>query len=156
MWAILEARFHHISPMSVTRIFSDACAVKISDSKDILDYTNRYQVAFDKIISLTTEDGWMSRRTVEITLQGSRLRHLGKDYAALVLTIETEWKKETTNFSDTILRVICHAEINKGNAQDLAKSTKVLSTGVQRAPKGTCTTPECVERRVTTHYNDRC
>lgn len=68
MWAILEARFHHISPMSVTRIFSDACTVKLSDCKDIIDYTSRYQVAFDKIISLTTEDGWMSRRTVEMTL----------------------------------------------------------------------------------------
>lgn len=52
-WAILEARFHHISPMSVTRIFSDSCAVKLSECKDIIDYTSRYQVAFDKITSLT-------------------------------------------------------------------------------------------------------
>ena len=156
MWAILEARFHHISLMSVIRIFSDACAVKLLECKDIINYTSRYQVAFDKITSLTTEDGWMSRKTVEITLQGSLLQHLGKGYSALVSAIETEWKEETTNLSDTILRVIRHAEINKGNAQDLAESTKVLSTGIQRAPKGTCTTPECVERRVTSHYNDRC
>ncbi len=90
MWAILEARFHHISPMSVTRIFSDACAVKLSDCKDIIDYTSRYQVAFYKIISLATKDGWMSRITVEMTLQGSLFRHLGKEYAALVSAIETE------------------------------------------------------------------
>lgn len=156
MWAILEARFHHISPMSVTRIFSDACGVKLSDCKDVIDYTSRYQVAFDRIISLTTEEGWMSRKTVEMTLQRSLLRHLGKDYSALVSAIETEWKEYTTNLSNTILRIIRHAEINKGNTQDLTEGTKVLSTGVQRAPKRACTTPECVERGVTTHYNDRC
>ena len=88
----------------------------------------------------------MSRRTVEMTLQGNFFRHLGKDYAALVSAIETKWKKETTNLSDTILRVIRHAEINKGNAQDLAKITKVLSIGVQKASKKTCTTLECVEK----------
>ena len=98
----------------------------------------------------------MSRKTVEITLQGSLLRHLGKDYSALISAIETEWKEETTNLSDTILRVIRHAEINKGNAQDLAESTKILSTGIQRAPKGTYTKPECVEKGVTSHYNNRC
>lgn len=142
--------------MSVIQIFSDACAIKLSECKDIIDYTSRYQVAFDKITSLTTEDGWMSRKTVEMTFQGSLLQHLGKDYSALVSAIETEWKEETTNLSDTILRVIRHAKINKGNVQDLAKSTKVLSTGIQIAPKETCTTPKYVERGVTTHYNDRC
>lgn len=93
---------------------------------------------------------------LEMMLQGNLLRHLGKDYSALVSAIETECKEETTNLSDTILRIIRHAEINKGNAQDVAGNTKVLATVTQRAPKGTCTTPECVERGVTTHYNDRC
>ena len=81
---------------------------------------------------------------------------LGKDYSALVLAIETKWREETTNLSDTILRVIRHAEINKGNAQDVVENTKVLATATHRAPKGTCTTPECIERGVTTHYSDRC
>ena len=90
MWAILESRFHHISSMSVTQIFSDAYVLKHSACKDIINYTSRYQVAFDTIISLTTEDGWMLRRTVEMTLRGSLLRHLGKYYAALVSAIKTE------------------------------------------------------------------
>lgn len=156
MWAILEARFHHISPMSVIRVFSDACTIKLSECKDVLECTSRYQIAFDKITSLITENSWMSRKTIEMALQGNLLRHLGKDYSALLSVIETEWKEETTNLSDTILRVIRHAEINKGNAQDVAGNTKVLATVTQRAPKGTCTTPECVEKGVTTHYNDRC
>lgn len=41
MWTILADRFHHISPMSVTRIFSDACSVKLSECKDVIDYTSR-------------------------------------------------------------------------------------------------------------------
>lgn len=99
----------------------------------------------------------MSRRTIEMTLQGSLLRHLGQNYSALVSAIETGWTEDTTNLSDTILRVIRHAEIQKGNALDnAAEPPKVMVTNTQRAPKGTCTTPECVERGVTTHYNDRC
>ena len=102
--------------MSVIQIFSDTCTVKLSECKDIIDYTNRYQAAFDKITSLTTEDGWMSRKTIEMTLQGNLLRHLSKDYSALILAIETKWKEKPTSLSDTILKVICHAKINKGNA----------------------------------------
>lgn len=106
MWTILADRFYFISPMSVTRIFSDACNVKLSECKDVIEYTSRYQIAFDKIVSLTSEEGWMSRKTAEMTLQGSLLRHLGQNYSALVSAIETGWKEDTTNLSDTILRVI--------------------------------------------------
>ncbi len=49
MWTFLENKFQHISPMSVTRIFSKACNIKLSDCKDVMDYTGRYQVAFNKI-----------------------------------------------------------------------------------------------------------
>lgn len=90
-------------------------------------------------------------------LQGSFLRHLGQNYSALVSAIKTEWTEDTTNLSDTILRVICHAEIQKRNALDnAAEPPKVMVINTQRAPKGTCITPKCVERGVTTHYNNRC
>lgn len=42
MWSILGNRFQHISPMSVTRLFIDACNIKLYDCKDIIDYTSRY------------------------------------------------------------------------------------------------------------------
>ncbi len=42
MWTFLENRFQHISPMSVTRIFSKAYNIKLSDCKDVMDYTDRY------------------------------------------------------------------------------------------------------------------
>lgn len=158
MWTFLENRFQHISPMSITRIFCEACNIKLSDCKDVMDYTGRYQVAFDKIQSLITEDSWMSKRIVEMTLQGSLLRHLGREYSALISAIETVWRDETTNLGDTILRVVRHAEITKGNEEDNADYTnaKVLAANIHRAPKGTCTTKKCIERGVTTHYTDRC
>ncbi len=161
MWTILKDRFQHISPMTVTRVFSDACNVKLSDCRNIIDYTSRYQIAYDKILSLIGENStWISKKTVELTLQGNLLRHLGKDYSALVTTIETEWKEETTSLSDTVLRVVRHAEINKGNERDMVSSASVnaLAVGAQRerAPRGTCTNQECIDRGSTAHYNDRC
>ena len=89
--------------MSVTRTFVDALNTKLSDCKDVVEYTSRYQIVFDKILSLLNDDSWMSKKTVEMTLQGSLLRHLGKDYSALVSAIETTWTDETTNLQDTIL-----------------------------------------------------
>lgn len=97
------------------------------------------------IVSLTSENGWMSRKTIKMTLQRKLLHHLGKDYSALVSAIETRWKEDTTNHSDTVLRIIRQAEINKGSAQD-TKKPQILVTGMHRAPKGTCKTPECIER----------
>ncbi len=73
MWTILQDRFHQISPMSVSRVFVDACNVKLSDCKDVVDYTSRYQIAFDKLLSLITEESWMPRKSIEMTLQGSLL-----------------------------------------------------------------------------------
>lgn len=88
-----------------------------------------------------------------MTLEGSLLCHLERDYAAFVSAIETNWKDKTTDLADTILRVIRHAEINKGNNKDNA-DVKVLAANIHRAPKGICTTKECVKREVTTHYTD--
>lgn len=141
--------------MSVTRIFADVYNVKLSDCKDVLDYTSCYQIAFNKLVSLISTEGWMSWKTVEMTLQRSLLRHLEQNYSAFVSAIETGGTENTTNLSDAILRVIHHAEIPKGNALDnVAEPPKVMVTNTQRAPKGTCTTPECVKRGVTTYYND--
>ena len=76
MWTILQDKFHHISPMSISRVFVDACNVKLLDCKDVVDYKSRYQIAFDKFLSLITEESWISRKSIEMALQGSLLRHL--------------------------------------------------------------------------------
>lgn len=51
MWIVLEKKFQHISPMSMTKIFLDAYAVKLLDCNNIIDYTSRYQITFDKLLS---------------------------------------------------------------------------------------------------------
>ena len=140
--------------MSVTRIFLDVCAVKLSDCNNIIDYTSCYQITFDKLLSLLNTKSWMTKKTIEMILQRSLLHHLGRDYAALVSAIKTNWKDETTDLADTILRVIRHAEINKSNNKDNA-DVKVLAANIHRAPKGTCTTKRYVKRGVSTHYTDR-
>ncbi len=134
MWIILEKRFQHISLMSMTRIFLDVYAVKLSDCNNVIDYTSRYQIAFDKLLSLLNTESWMSKKTIKMTLQGNLLRHLGRDYTALVSAIDTNWKEETTNLADTILRVIRYADINKGNDKDNA-DVKVLAANIHRAPR---------------------
>ncbi len=87
----------------------------------------------------------MSKKTVEMALQRSLLRHLGKDYLALVSAIETVWKDKTTDLSDMILRVTRHAKINRGNEKDSIPNAKVLAANIYRAPKGTYITKECME-----------
>lgn len=149
-------------PYERDRTFAEVLNTKLSDCKDIVEYTSRYQIAFDKILSLLNDDSWMFKKTVEMTIQGSLLRHVGKDYSALVSAIETTWTDETTDLQDTILRVIRHAEINKDNNQDIADnaslSTNALAVNAQRerAPRGTCTTQECIDRRSTAHFMERC
>lgn len=96
----------------------------------------------------------MSKRSIEMTLQGSLLRHLRKDYSVVVSAIETGWTEETTNLSDTILRIIRHAEIKKGNEEDSTENIKIVATGAPRAPKGTCTTQECIDRGSTAYFTD--
>lgn len=151
MWTLLKNRFQHISPISVSRTFAEVLNTKLSDCKDIVEYTSRYQVAFDKILSLLNNDSWMFKKTVEMTLQDSLLRHLGKDCSVLVSAIKTTWTDETTDLQDTIFWVIRHAEINKDNDQDIAgnasSSTNALTVNTQRehAPRGTCTTQECID-----------
>lgn len=62
--------------MSVIRIFLDANAVKLLDCNDVINYTSYYQIAFDKLLNLLNTKSWISKKTIEITLQGSLLRHL--------------------------------------------------------------------------------
>ena len=158
IWTFLESRFQHISPISVTRIFCEVCNVKLLDCKDVMNYTGRYQVVFDKIQSLIGPNSWMSKKTVEIAFQRSLLRHFDKNYLALVSAIKTVWEDRNTNLSNIILRVTCHAEIQRGNVEDNADTpnTKVLAANIQQTPKGTCTSKKCVKRGVTIYYTDRC
>ena len=158
MWTFLKNRFQYISPISIIKIFYKAWSIKLLDCKDVMDYTGCYQVAFGKIQMLITKNSWMSKKTVEMTLQVSLFGHLGREYSALVLAIETVWRDKTINLGNTILRIVRHAEITKKNEEDNIDYTngKVLTANIYQAPKGTCITKKCVEQDVTTHYIDWC
>lgn len=52
MWTILEKRFKQIFPISMIKMFLDACIVKLSDCNNVIDYISRYQIVFDKLLSL--------------------------------------------------------------------------------------------------------
>lgn len=39
-------------------------------------------------------------------------------------------KKETTDLADTILRIICHAEINKKNKKNIANNLNVFTISI--------------------------
>lgn len=123
----------------------------------MVHYTNSYQLTLDKVASLTKAGSHMHLETTEMMLQANMLQNLDSEYSA-VSTIQTKWKKENMNLSDTILQVIRYEKFIKETTVggDKSNETRTLSTGIHKVPKGTGTTPECVERGLTTHYNDRC
>lgn len=89
MWTILRDYFNYISPLSMSYIFVDMYNIKFLECKDVINYTGQDQIAFDKIISLTSKEFWMSKKNIEMMLQKSLLRHFGKDYFTLVSIIKT-------------------------------------------------------------------
>lgn len=108
----------------------DACNIKLPEFKEVIGYASRNRIALDKILSLVNQDSWISKKTIEMNLRGNLRRHLGKDYSALVLAIETVWGEETTDFSGPTIQIFRHAEINKGNDKDTAENTNALAVNI--------------------------
>ena len=105
---ITEDPFQHIHPMSITRIFSDICNVKLLDYKNIVNYTSRYQIAFNKILTLINknEDSEILKKTIKLTLIENLFRYFVKDFTILQSAIKKMEKEKTTNLVDTILKII--------------------------------------------------
>lgn len=59
--------------MSIIKIFYKTYNIKLSDCKDVMNYINCYQMAFDKIQSLITKGSWMSKKTIKMALQRNLL-----------------------------------------------------------------------------------
>lgn len=113
MWIILEDRFHQISPMSIFAAFIDGCIRKLSEYKNVVDYTSSYQLTLNKMASLTKIGLHIHLKTAKMILQANMLPNFGSEYSALVSAVQIEWKKEITNLSDIILRVICYKKFIK-------------------------------------------
>lgn len=67
-----------------------------------------------------------------MTLHGNLLRHLGKNYFALVSAIETMSKEETIDLVDIILRIIYYAKINKRNEKDITNNVNTFAMSTQQ------------------------
>lgn len=94
--------------MSVSRVFVNICNIKFSDYKDVINYTNGYQIIFNKLFNSIIEESWISRKSIEIALQGNFLRHLRKSYLTFISAIKTTYTNEATELFDTILHIICY------------------------------------------------
>lgn len=145
---------------------TETAKTKLSECKDIHEYTSIYLAAYDYICGLTTEDSDLTTKGPGMLLQAAMLLNISNEYAGIVLTIESEWKNGTTDLESTILRLVKYEAIRKGNeaagTEQSAKTTVLLSSSKPpkseslRAPKGTCTNPQCVQKGVTSHYTDHC
>lgn len=107
--------------------------MKFLNCKNIINYTNRYQIVFDKIFSLINEkkDFWISKKFIEITFQKNFLKHFGRNYFVLVLAIKTMWKEKITNLANTILKIIRYAKIKKENKKNIANNINIFIIDIQ-------------------------
>ncbi len=152
-WIALQERFQHINSMSTSRIIYDITTKKLSDFKNVHKYTSHYQASFDKVVNLLTETSFYTRKSTKMYFQATMLMNIGLEYSALVPSIQKDWKDENTNLAEAVLQIIRHFEFMEGNEKAKVMQTSALS--IHRAPKGSCTNKECVEKGLTTHYTDR-
>lgn len=96
-------------------------------------------------------------------LQAGLLTGMGDEYSNMISTLESEWKEGETNLAGSILRLIRFSDIQKEDAKTPNKApSNVLLTASpsnpvsHRAPVGTCTNQECIDKGVTAHFTDRC
>lgn len=58
---------------------------------------------------------------------------------------------------DIILRIVCHAEINKQNKKNITEGlSKVTTTRILQMLRGTYTTQECIDCRVSIYFLNQC
>lgn len=56
MWKILKDNFQHILPMGINQVVVDACNIKLSECKNVVNHISYYQIAFDKPTSIILEE----------------------------------------------------------------------------------------------------
>lgn len=152
MWNALEIRFQYILLIGVSYILYTAFAKKISDFKDVVEYTSSYQAAFNKITSFLKDNLNLTIKSSKMLLQGAILINISKEYTSLISIIETKWTNAITNLSNTVLQIIRHSKIMKGHA----KEKVLLMSGIYRVPKQSCINLKFVKKGLTIHYTNQC
>ncbi len=152
-WIALQELFQHINPMSTSRTIYDVTTKKLSDFKNVYEYTSHYQASFDKVVNLLTGTSSYTRKSTEMYFQATMLMNIRVEYSALVPSIQKDWKDENTNLAEAVLQIIRHFEFMEGNEK--AKVMQTSAPSIHHVPKGPCTNKECVEKGLITHYTDR-
>ena len=139
-WNILQERFQHINPISTSRIIYEATTKKLSDFKNVHEYTSYYQASFDKVVGLLKDTSSYTRQSTKMYFQATMLINIGTEYSALVSAIQKNWKDENTNLAEAVLQIIRHFEFMEGNEK--AKVMQTSTPSIHCAPKESCTNPE--------------
>ncbi len=123
-WNALQERFQHINPISTSHLVHETTTKKLSDFKDVHDFTSSYQAAFDKVANLLTETLYYTRQSIEMYFQATMLMNIGLEYSGLISAIQKDWKDDTINLAEAILQIIRHFEFLEGTE----KHKSVLQT----------------------------
>ncbi len=151
---ILQERFRHINPISTSRIIHEATIKKLSNFKNVHEYTSQYQASFENIVGLLTDTSSYTRQSTEMYFQSTILMNIGTEYLALVSAIQKDWKDKNANLPEEVQQIIKQFQFMEGNEKAKVMHTYTLS--IYRASKRSCTNPECEKKSLTIHYTDRC
>ena len=150
MWAILKNRFQDVAPMSITDVILRVSTKKMRDFDTVIQYCSEYDDAFNQIKGMLIEEIKVNVDSIEFVLQGMLLGNCTDKYDPLIAQLRRDWTHDTTNLSETTKILIAYAR----NLTVKAFHTSASNRG--RAPIGSCTVPECVNRNRTRHWPDEC
>lgn len=94
--------------MSTSWIIYNNTTKKLSNFKNVHDYTSHYQVPFDKVVSFLIEISSYTYKSTEMNIQATIFMNIRVKYSALVSIIQKDWKDENINLAEAILQIIRH------------------------------------------------
>lgn len=84
----MKRSFTNISPMSISKRIVDVVKTKLSNYKDIEEYTSTYWEVYDKVYNMTINNSKLTICEATILLQGIMLVNMGPEYVGITSTIE--------------------------------------------------------------------
>lgn len=95
--------------MSTFQIIYKATSKKLSEFKEVKEYTSCYQAAFDKVADLLVKTSPYTCNSTKSYFQASMLMNIGSEYSILISAIQKKWKDATTiNLTKTNLQIFRH------------------------------------------------
>lgn len=108
--------------MSISRSIYNATIKKLTYFQDVHEYTSSYQVIFDKVVGLLTDNSYYIYKNTEMYFQTTMLINIEIKYSVLVSAIQKSWKNKTINLIEIGLQIIRYFKFMERNK----KSNKVV------------------------------